>query len=125
MLSDKTLEQIINLAKAFIDSCHNPLCIVDRTNKIVYFNNEFSNLLEIQAVELRKGLIFCEIVKTEICQDNCKIIALLENKQSIHTEIISAKANNRDLRIKLKATPLYDTDPSGITSLIGAVIQLE
>ena len=128
MLADQKIDRLIELAKPFVDTSLDPLCIVDNSNKIVYFNHELRVLFDLDPKDLRANPCFCDILKMDICNNSCQLEEVLKQGVTISHECISAKLRNKETRIKIKVFPIknfeLNSENPGGDSKIGAVIQI-
>ncbi len=125
MPMDEKIEKYIHQCKSILASTLDPLCIVDKSNHIVYFNSLMQVFLEINSKELRESPKFCDLLKHEICSASCQIMeACVQKGEKIEHNCTLGKKNNQAVKLRMHVEPLYNLELNEKNEIMGAIIQI-
>ena len=120
ILDSKLIEKF-ELHKDFTRLFLDGFILINREHKILKFNPAFCQIVELRAIDVRKILLFDEILSTQMPGDNESAIdQLLHSQTPTRVDEVPAlnKINQKNLTLIISSYPYYDTDGT----LLGACL---
>lgn len=112
------LAETIAKFRPALDACLDPICIVDRLNRITYANEPMRALLG-----LKSGTpCFCEVVRLAVCKPVCQVQDVLEGGPAVRFDETPASRGAAKLRLNVQISPLRRSPKSKKGAAIGALI---
>lgn len=110
--------------KPAFDASLDPVCIVNTSNQILFYNLAMKSFLGLRNRELGKKLVFCDLLKLSVCEPSCQVKHLLQTGMPIRIDESPAAKGRDKLRLSLRAVPILDPEAKLNTPPLGAVITL-
>jgi transcriptional regulator with PAS, ATPase and Fis domain len=120
MIVDANFRNLIEPMEVALECSLDPVCVVDRENRIVYINAPMRTLLKTNKRALQAGQKFCDVMKLAACAKSCCIVKVMESGEGLRLDETFATSPNGKMRVVLKAVPIRSTDPQN--GVAGALI---
>jgi PAS domain S-box-containing protein len=118
------INPVIDALLTTFDAVLDPLCVVNRENKIVHFNSAMKSFFGMTARELAKHHVFCDLLKLAACEKSCEVLKVIKSGKAVRLDETPASYKERKMRLLLKVVPLHDPRDPGKKAPIGAIITL-
>jgi PAS domain-containing protein len=123
-ISDRVRETIDRFRVA-IDASLDPVCIVDASNHILYFNLPMRSLLKLKLRQIQeKKICFCDVLKLSVCSKRCRILEALATAEIARYEEIPAARGPDKFRMTVKVAPYREVNSGKNGPVVGAFITI-
>jgi|GEM_PF-1337927 len=127
MWTDSLYRQRLVFLKPLLELSIDPVCVVNEKKEVVYMDLAMKSLLGLKGRELRKRMIFCDLLKLPICSPkangecrDCQIDKVIKKAHNIRIDEVPATRGTKKLRVSIKASAIHDAGGK----VIGAVISV-